>query len=100
MRNPFNGSLSGCVAASGSVASGQSPCLSTALGSVRSSVFRSRGVMASYSVTGNRLQYGIGAGYDRRKFIAAPGTVLAGTPLSRWWTGAHVRIAFAKNRTH
>jgi hypothetical protein len=33
--------------------------------------------MASVGVSGNRLQYGVGAGYDRRKFLAAPGTVLA-----------------------
>jgi hypothetical protein len=77
VRNPFNGGLGGCVAASGPVSQGQSPCLSGALASVRSSVFRSRGVMASYAVSGTRLQYGLAGGYDRRKFIAAPGTVLA-----------------------
>ena len=77
VRNPLTGSLNGCVQTGGTVASGQSPCLSSALASVRSSVFRSRGVMASYSVSGTRLQYGFGGGYGRRKFIAAPGTVLA-----------------------
>lgn len=100
VRNPFNGSLSGCVAASGSLSSGQSPCLSTALGSVRSSVFRSRGVMASYSVTGNRLQYGIGAGYDRRKFIAAPGTVLAaanGVIDENVWVAAYLNGRIDRN---
>lgn len=77
VRNPFNGSLGGCVAAGGTVSSGQSPCLSSALASVRSAVFRSRGVMATYAVNGSRFSYGIGGGYDRRKFIAAPGTILA-----------------------
>jgi hypothetical protein len=77
VRNPFNGSLGSCVSTGGSVSSGQSPCLSNALASVRSAVFRSRGIMATYGVSGSRFQYGIGAGYDRRKFIAAPGTVLA-----------------------
>lgn len=77
VRNPFNGSLGGCVAAGGAVTSGQSPCLSNALSSVRSAVFRSRGVMATYAVRGSRFSYGLGGGYDRRKFIAAPGTVLA-----------------------
>ena len=93
VRNPFNGSLSGCVAASAALASGQSPCLSTALGSVRSSVFRSRGVMGSYTVIGNRFQAGIGAGYDRRKFIAAPGTVLAaanGVTDENLWAAAYL----------
>ncbi|NBW74745.1 MAG: preprotein translocase subunit YajC [Sphingomonadaceae bacterium] len=100
VRNPFNGSLSGCVAASGSVASGQSPCLSTALGSVRSSVFRSRGVMASYTVTGSRFQTGFGAGYDRRKFIAAPGTVLAaanGVIDENFWVAAYLNGRIDRN---
>ena len=77
VRNPLNGDLGGCVAAQGNVSSGQSNCYAGALGSVRSSVFRGRGVMASINVSGDRLQYGAGAGYDRRKFMAAPGTVLA-----------------------
>ncbi|MEY4238798.1 MAG: hypothetical protein RL339_1399 [Pseudomonadota bacterium] len=100
VRNPFNGSLSGCVAASGAMASGQSPCLSTALGSVRSSVFRSRGVMGSYTVTGNRFQTGIGAGYDRRKFIAAPGTVLAaanGVIDENLWVAAYLNGRIDRN---
>jgi hypothetical protein len=33
--------------------------------------------MATFSTSIGRLQAGIGAGYDRRKFIGAPGTVLA-----------------------
>ena len=100
VRNPFNGSLSGCVAASGDVAAGQSPCLTNALGSVRSSVFRSRGVAASYAVTGNRLQYGLGAGYDRRKFIAAPGTVLAaadGVVDENVWVAAYLNGRIDRN---
>ncbi len=90
-RNPFNGNFNGCVAADGAVASGQSGCLSNALASVRSSVFRARGVMASYNHGGERLQYGIGGGYDRRKFVGAPGTVLAaanGVIDENWWVSA------------
>lgn len=93
VRNPFNGSLGGCVATSGAVSSGQSQCLSNALGSVRSAVFRSRGVAASYAVTGSRFQSGLGAGYDRRKFIAAPGTVLAeanGVVDENIWVAAYL----------
>ena len=37
---------------------------------------RGRGVVASYSRQIGRMTAGIGAGYDRRKFIGAPGTVL------------------------
>lgn len=76
-RNPLTGDLGGCVAATAAVGAGQSPCLSSALASVNSAVFRGRGVMGSFTISNGRLQYGVGAGYDRRKFIAAPGTVLA-----------------------
>lgn len=82
VRNPLNGDLGGCVAAQGTVNAGQSSCLVGALASVRSAVFRGRGVMASLGFTGGRFGYGIGAGYDRRRFIAAPGTVLGVTNLT------------------
>ncbi len=70
-RNSLTGDLGGCV--SGPDGAG---CLGGVLGSVRSSVFRSRGVAGSYSVSAGRLSAGIGLGYDRRRFIAAPGTIL------------------------
>jgi len=70
-RNALTGDLGGCVAG----ASGSS-CLSGVLGSVRSSSFRSRGVAASYTANIGHLTAGGGAGYDRRRFIAAAGTVL------------------------
>lgn len=71
-RNPLTGDINGCVASLDG-----NNCLTGALGSIRSSVFRSRGVAASYSRQVGRLNAGIGAGYDRRKFIAGPGTALA-----------------------
>lgn len=71
-RNPLTGDINSCV-----VAQASGSCFGNALGSVRSSVFRSRGVSASYGRSLGRLQAGVAAGYDRRKFIAAPGTVLA-----------------------
>ncbi|GAA4643664.1 hypothetical protein GCM10023115_16240 [Pontixanthobacter gangjinensis] len=70
-RNALSGDLNGCVAGEEGAA-----CLGGVLGSVRSSVFRSRGVTASYSTKLGRLSTGLGVGYDRRKFLAAPGTVL------------------------
>ena len=100
VRNPFNGSLGGCVATGGSIDGEQSPCLSNALGSVRSAVFRARGVMASYGYTGNRIQFGVGAGYDRRKFIAAPGTVLAaanGVVDENIWVAAYLNGRIDRN---
>jgi hypothetical protein len=71
-RNPLSGDITGCVA---SLQKGS--CLTGALGSVRSAVFRSRGIAASYNVQLGNMSAGIGAGYDRRKFLAASGTVLA-----------------------
>lgn len=71
-RDPVTGELTGCV----NTLDG-SGCLDGLLGSVRSSVFRGRGVVASYSRRIGRMTAQVGAGYDRRKFIGAPGTVLA-----------------------
>lgn len=70
-----------------------SNCLGGALGSVRSSTFRARGITASYSRRVGRISAGIGAGYDRRKFIAADGTVLAsanGVIDENTWLAAYV----------
>jgi len=66
------GGLSGCgIGATGG------GCVNGALSSVSSSVFRARGVNATYGFAMGRLRLGVGAGYVRRRFIAAPGTVLA-----------------------
>lgn len=72
-RNALTGDLAGCVA----TLEGNN-CLTGALGSVRSAAFRSRGVSASYAMQLGRMSAGLGVGYDQRKFVAAPGTVLAG----------------------
>jgi hypothetical protein len=72
VRNAFTGDLGGCVA---SLEGGT--CLRGSLGSLTSAAFRSRGVSATYSVLFGRTTAGVGIGYDRRKFIAAPGTVIA-----------------------
>jgi len=71
-RNPLSGDIGGCL-----VSLEKGNCLTGALGSVRSATFRARGIIGSYGVSLGRISVGIGAGYDRRKFIAAPGTVLA-----------------------
>src|SRR5690606_8569787 len=73
-RNPITGQIGGCVA---SLEGGS--CIAGALGTVNSAVFRSRGIAASYSVDLGRTTFGTGVGYDRRKFIAAAGTVLGAT---------------------
>ncbi len=100
LRNPLTGDIGSCVASQGSVGAGQGTCFGNALGSVRSSVFRSRGIMATYGVSGSRLQYGIGAGYDRRKFVAAPGTVLAlanGVIDENYWVSAYLNGRIDRN---
>ena len=72
IRDPVSGDIIGCV----NTVDG-SGCLDGILGSARSSVFRSRGVTASYSRRVRSMTASISAGYDRRNFFAAPGTVLA-----------------------
>lgn len=87
-RDPFNGNISGCGI--GSTGGG---CVNGALASLSSSVFRARGVNATYGMTVGRLRAGIGAGYVRRKFIAARGTVLGladGTVDESWYVDGGV----------
>lgn len=72
IRDPVSGEIIGC---SGAVGPGS--CLDGAFGSIRSSVFRSRGIAASYSRQVGPSTVSVGAGYDRRNFIGAEGTVLA-----------------------
>lgn len=94
VRNPLNGDLGGCVAAQGALKPGQGTCLTGALSSLRSSVFRSRGIMASLTRSAGRLGYGVGAGYDRRRFIAVSGSVLGVTNLTideNWWLAAYLK---------
>ncbi|CDO36687.1 hypothetical protein [Novosphingobium sp. KN65.2] len=88
VRDPITGELRGCVDSLEG-----SNCLAGALGSVRSATFRSRGVTASYAMKLGRLNAGVGAGYDRRKFIAAEGTVLAsanGLIDENYWLAAYL----------
>jgi hypothetical protein len=100
VRNPLTGDLSSCVAATAATGSGQGTCFGGALASLNSAVFRGRGVMGSVAVSSGALQYGIGAGYDRRKFIAAPGTVLAaanGVTDETVWMSAYVNGQIDRN---
>ena len=71
-RNPITGEVSNCV---GSLEGGN--CLGSVLGGVRSASFRARGVNATFAQQVRNLNLGVGVGYDRRKFVAAQGTVLA-----------------------
>ncbi len=71
IRNPVTGDFGGLVSGT------QGQAQVGTIGSTRSSAFRGRGVRASYQRTVGRTTAAIGAGYDRRTFIAAAGTVLA-----------------------
>jgi hypothetical protein len=56
--------------------------------------------MATYALNGSRFQTGIGAGYDRRKFIAAPGTILAtanGVIDEAYWVAAYLNGRIDRN---
>lgn len=101
LRNPLTGGLSTCVAGvNGTQGNSGGGCLNGALGSVRSATFRGRGVMASLGIQGNSLQYGVGAGYDRHSFIAAPGTVLAlanGVIDENYWVAAYLNGRIDRN---
>ena len=86
-RNPVTGDIGSCVASDegGNCALGR-------IGSINSAVFRSRGVAASLSHNLGRTNLGLGAGYDRRRYIAAAGTALGavdGVVDQNYWIGAY-----------
>ena len=88
VRDPVTGDLRGCVS---SLDGGN--CLSGVLGSVRSAVFRARGFAANYSTRIGHLDAGIGAGYDRRSFIARRDSILGsadGVIDENWWLAAYL----------
>jgi hypothetical protein len=92
IRNPISGDIGGCVS---SLESGG--CLSGALGTLRSAAFRAKGVAASYGIRMGRISAGLSGGLDRRKFIAAPGTILEsvnGQIDENYWLNAYVNANF------
>jgi hypothetical protein len=71
IRNPVTGDFGGLVTGT------EGQAVIGGLGSTRSAAFRGRGVRASYQRIMGRTTAALGAGYDRRTFIAAAGTALA-----------------------
>lgn len=71
IRNPVTGDFGGLVSGT------EGQAVIGALGPVRAAAFRGRGVRASWQREMGRTTAALGAGYDRRSFIAAAGTVLA-----------------------
>jgi hypothetical protein len=72
MRDAITGNLSSCVS---SLSGGN--CLGSAISSVNSTIYRGRGISAGYAFDYRRWRAGFGMGYDRRRYITAPNTVLA-----------------------
>ena len=69
-RNPLTGDFTG-------ITTGQNGAgIAGNVGSIRSATFRNQGVSAAYQRTIGRTTAAIGAGYDRREYIAAQGTIL------------------------
>ena len=86
-RNPISGELSGCVASTE-----EGGCGVAILGSLRGSVFRSRGVTASYSHRFGLTSAGLAAGLEHREFIGAAGSALAnvdGVADRTFWMAAY-----------
>ncbi|MDE1466580.1 preprotein translocase subunit YajC [Aurantiacibacter sp. D1-12] len=95
LRNPVTGDLGGCVAST----EGQN-CGLASLGSLRSGVFRSRGVSIGYGGTAGRTTYSVGAGYDRRTFIAGQNSILAATDGiadETFWLASYVARQLDRN---
>jgi hypothetical protein len=70
-RNPFTGDLSTCVFG----VQGGGQCFNDALSAISAANFRHRGVNAQYSAERGAWNWGVAAGYARRKFIAPAGGV-------------------------
>ena len=67
IRNPLSGDLGNCA-----FGNTGSTCLGNALGSLRPSAFRSRGISASMVTSSGGWDSGIAAGYNRQKFLNSP----------------------------
>ena len=63
-RNPIDGDIDSCVF--GQQSGG---CLNNALTNATGAQFRSRGIQAIFSSRTGRWNYGVGAGYDRRRLL-------------------------------
>ncbi|CAN5117331.1 hypothetical protein BH10PSE12_BH10PSE12_11090 [soil metagenome] len=65
-RNPFSGDLDTCVY----TAQGGGQCFNDALAGISAANFRHRGISAQYAAERGPWNWGVAAGYARRKFIA------------------------------
>jgi hypothetical protein len=97
IRDAITGNLSNCVS---SMSGGN--CLASATGSVNSTIYRSRGFSASYSLELGRVRTGFGFGYDRRRYVTAQETVLAsinGKVDQYYWLAAFLGYHLTQHST-
>jgi hypothetical protein len=84
--DPFSGNVGSCF-----IGSTGGSCVGGALGSANALVFHAHGVNATYGLTMGQLSFNVGGGYMARRFLTAPGTVLAvynGTLDQTWYATA------------
>lgn len=96
-RDPVTGTLNGCVASTKG-----NNCISSSLASSRNTAFRARGVSLAYGLDLGRIAAGLGMGYDRRKLIAAQGTLLAplnGRVDENYWMAAYMNAKLTQADT-
>ena len=88
VRDAITGNVSSCMAQQGAT-----NCLGGVLGSVSSAVHRDRGFTSGIGLDMGRFQTGVGLGYDRHTYIAAPQTVFAainGKVDQYYWVAAYL----------
>jgi hypothetical protein len=74
-RNPFGGSIGGCVF--GTAGGGAGGCMNDVLQSIASGTYRSRGINAVWRYARGPWVAGLGLGYAERTFLASRGVLLA-----------------------
>lgn len=89
--NTLGQGFNGCVFGAQGGAAGN--CLNSALQSVSTSAFRSRGVDAVIAVTRGRTNFGVGAGYANRDYLASnggPGFTINGFEDESYYVQAYI----------
>jgi hypothetical protein len=77
-RDPLSGGLGGCFFGQ----AGGGTCLDRSLQSITGSTFRARGANISFAGGRNRWSYGIGAGYNHRRYFLPSGAAFVATQAS------------------
>lgn len=98
--NPFGQDFNGCVFGAAGGAAGN--CLNGALQSATTAAFRSRGIDGVVSYNRGRWEFGIGAGYANRQFVAAnggTGFTIAGVTDESVYLQAYLRRQLDANTT-